>query len=613
MALSGTLNSSDYDGKYIQFTWSATQSVEKNESYVTWSLKGAGSSGYHTSGGFYVKINGTVVLDKPDNGTDRIDMYAGDEVASGNVTISHNADGTKSFSVEIAAGIYTWARNCSGSATFSLNTIPRTSSISWRTVSGYDNQTAGTVAHLLITRHSTAFTHLIKYQFGSASGTIVSNTQSFSSQISWTIPMSLLNQIPSAVSGTGKITCTTYNGSTVIGSSTLSLTVKAPDSVKPTVKSAAVSNQVTGDAASVIKSWGVYVEGFSCASLSCSASGSYGSSISSFSISGNYSDSGIKPTSSGVLNLVTPTLTTGYKTYKFKAKDSRGRESEQVSTATITVYAYSAPTISSFTATRSSSDESKVVVKAVWSFAPVNGHNSAKGTLQYKVSSASAWITYGTVTSGTSVTLTTTFDKEKSYQFKLTVTDALGKSASKTVSTSTTPVLLDFRGGGKGLGIGKVSESDSLEVGLNAHFLNEVYIHDASSSKTLKEYIRSVCLPSLVQSGSVDGVTAKTSSWTSANSVTLSPGFYVGTVVAQITANSNGIRALGFSPTASGSSDIGNLQMNQPAQDTNQNRLTLPVTFNVTKDTDYTVWIYQNSGSSLTVRGRYYLLKFSTE
>ncbi len=613
MALSGTLNSSDYDGKYIQFTWSAAQSADNNESVISWSLKGAGSSGYHTSGGFYVKINGEVVLDKPDNGTDRIDMYAGDEVASGTITVKHNTDGSKSFAVEIAAGIYTWARNCFGSTTFSLNTIPRTSSISWRTVSGYDNQTAGTVAHLLITRHSTAFTHLIKYQFGSASGTIVSKSASFSSNVNWTIPMSLLNQIPNATQGTGKITCTTYNGNTVIGSSTLSLTVKAPSSVKPTVKSVSVSNSVTGDAAPVIKSWGVYVAGFSCVSLSCSASGSYSSAIKSFSISGSYSSSNITPTSSGTLKLTTPTLTAGYKTYKVLAKDSRGRQSDIVSSSKITVYSYSVPTISSFTVQRTDADQSKVKVKGIWSFSPVNGHNSVTAKLQYKVSSETAWTTYGTITSGKETTLTTSFDTEKSYQFKLTVTDALSKSASKTASTSTAPVLLDFREGGKGLGVGKISESDSLEVGLDAHFMNDVYIHDSSSSKTLKKYIQSVCLPSLVQSSSVSSVSTTSGSWTSVNSVTLSPGYYAGTVILQITANASGIRGLAFSPTSSGSSSVGNLQMNQLAQGTNQNRLALPVAFRITTATDYTIWAYQNSGSSLNAIGRYYLLRFSTE
>lgn len=397
----------------------------------------------------------------------------------------------------------------------------------------------------------------------------------------------------------------------MVGSSTLTLTVKAPSTVKPTVKSVTVSNSVTGDAASVIKSWSVYVAGFSCASLSCSATGSYSSTISSYSISGSYS---ISNTGSGSsLTFVTPTLTAGSKTYKITAKDSRGRQSDAVSSKTITVYAYSAPSITSFAVQRSDADQSKMVVNALWSFSSVNSHNSVTAKLQYRVSSETAWSTYGTISKGSGTVLDKTFDEEKSYQFKLTVTDALGKSASKTVSASTVPVLLDFREGGKGLGVGKISESDSLEVGLDAHFMNDVYIHGASSQKTLKEYIRSVCLPSLVQSGSVDGVSAASGKWVAANSVTLSPGFYSGTVIAQISANAVGIRGLAFSATADGSDNLSLLQMNQLAQGVNQNRLALPVALKITETTDYTVWVFQNSGSSLTVRGRYYLLRFSTE
>lgn len=254
-----------------------------------------------------------------------------------------------------------------------------------------------------------------------------------------------------------------------------------------------------------------------------------------------------------------------------------------------------------------------MVVNALWSFSSVNSHNSVTAKLQYKVSSETAWSTYGTISKGSDTVLDKTFDEEKSYQFRLTVTDALGKSAVKTVSASTVPVLLDFREGGKGLGVGKISESDTLEVGLDAHFMNDVYIHSASSQKTLKEYIRSVCLPSFVQSGSVDGVSAASGKWVAANSVTLSPGFYSGTVIAQISANAVGIRGLAFSATADGSDNLSLLQMNQLAQGTNQNRLALPVALKITETTDYTVWVFQNSGSSLTARGRYYLLRFSTE
>ena len=133
-----------------------------------------------------------------------------------------------------------------------------------------------------ISRASSSFTHTITYQFGNAKGTVCTKTTA--TNVKWTIPMSLLNQIPNATSGTGAMTCTTYSGSTAIGTSTLKLTVNAPASVKPTISSASVT--IDNSANSVIAGWGLYVAGYSKAKITASASGSYGSTISSFTISG---------------------------------------------------------------------------------------------------------------------------------------------------------------------------------------------------------------------------------------------------------------------------------------------------------------------------------------
>lgn len=136
----------------------------------------------------------------------------------------------------------------------------------------------------------------------------------------------------------------------------------------------------------------------------------------------------------------------------------------------ITVYAYSKPAVSSFTAARSTSDATKMIVKANWTFASVNSKNSATGTLYYKLSTSNSWTTYGTISKNTTTTLTGTFAEDHSYDFRVIVKDAVGNSAQKDVFVSTIEVLLDFRAGGKGLGIGKIAETDSMEVALASNF-----------------------------------------------------------------------------------------------------------------------------------------------
>ena len=127
MALSGTLNSTDYQGRYVQFSWDATQDTAKNESTITWTLKGAGdaSSSWYYSAPFYVAIGGEVVYE----GGSRVKLYKGTQVASGSKVIKHNNAGAASFAVSIKAAIYSASYNCSGSKTFTLNTIPRKATV----------------------------------------------------------------------------------------------------------------------------------------------------------------------------------------------------------------------------------------------------------------------------------------------------------------------------------------------------------------------------------------------------------------------------------------------------------------------------------------------------
>jgi len=143
------------------------------------------------------------------------------------VTVSHAADGTAS-NVPI---IWKWGVNSSwggyvipsGSFTVSLPRIPRTS-----TVSAPSSGTIGTSTTLSISRQDSSFTHTLKYTFGSTSGTIATKTTSTS--VAWTPPMSLCSQISSKASDTCTITCETYSGNTLIGSSTCTMTLAAPKS-----------------------------------------------------------------------------------------------------------------------------------------------------------------------------------------------------------------------------------------------------------------------------------------------------------------------------------------------------------------------------------------------
>lgn len=124
---SGSFNTTDYNNRYLTFSWSIkTQSIENNYSVIKWELRGAGSaSGYYTSGNFKVVIAGETVY----SSADRIPLRNDTLVASGEKVISHNNNGSQSFSASAEAGIYTYAVNCSGNATWDLTDIARKATI----------------------------------------------------------------------------------------------------------------------------------------------------------------------------------------------------------------------------------------------------------------------------------------------------------------------------------------------------------------------------------------------------------------------------------------------------------------------------------------------------
>ena len=463
MAKSGSITTNESHGRSVKLSWSlSSQSVENNQSTLSWSITGAGSaSGWVMTGGFKAVINGTTVYS---TSTDtRIQLYNGTSVASGTTKITHNADGTKSFSLSIEAGVYTYAVSVTASGTHTLDTIPRASTVS------ATNTNLNSASTITITRASSSFTHTLTYSFGSTTGTIVSKTTSTS--VSWTPALTLANQIPNAVSGTCTITCDTYNGSTKIGSKTCTLTLTVPASVKPTMTSV-TATRVDGD---VPAAWAIYVQNKSKATVTINgAAGAYGSTISSYSISGGGYSSTASSFTTGLL------AASGTITFTAKVTDSRGRVSD-AKTVSISVVAYSAPSFSSYISQRATSagvinDDGTYIRGLIsFSYATCSSKNTITCATYYKKSSATSWTNANkSFSSGTAFTFGGgAISTESSYDVKYTITDAF-TTVTIIDMVSTASVLMDFKAGGKGIAIGKVSEKDkTLEIadswGLEVH------------------------------------------------------------------------------------------------------------------------------------------------
>ena len=176
-------------------------------------------------------------------------------IASGTTTISHNSDGSKnmsvSFSIDMAKDSWTPGAISVSGKSMTLTSIPRASTVSCSTAN------IGSNATITINRASSSFTHTLSYTFGSLDGTIVTKTNKTS--VSWAIPTSFYARIPNSKSGTGTITCDTYNGSTKIGTKTCTFTAKVSESAsKPMLSPTVVDNNsttiaLTGDNTKFIK------------------------------------------------------------------------------------------------------------------------------------------------------------------------------------------------------------------------------------------------------------------------------------------------------------------------------------------------------------------------
>jgi hypothetical protein len=128
MALTGSVSTTDYQGRYVKLTWTATQNISKNQSTITWTVEGEGTatSTYYNAGPFYVNVAG-----KKLESTSRIQLKDGTRIkdCEGSTTITHDDEGKASFSISVKAAIYQASYNCSGSKTFTLDTIPRKATI----------------------------------------------------------------------------------------------------------------------------------------------------------------------------------------------------------------------------------------------------------------------------------------------------------------------------------------------------------------------------------------------------------------------------------------------------------------------------------------------------
>ena len=410
-------------------------SIANNTSNVTidFYIKGPWAPSYYDWTTYYgIIVDGSI----KDSGSSRPYVSTSNvKLLSWTGDVAHNSDGSKSISVSVyltnGSASYLPTQYPSSSPLYmgsvSLTTIPRASSVSCSTAD------IGSNATISISRASSSFTHTLSYSFGSLTGTIATKTSSTS--VSWTIPTTFYAQIPNDKSGTGTITCYTYNGSTLIGSKPTSFTATVNESAsKPTLNPTAVDSNatttaLTGDSSKFIKY-------YSNAAVSTGASARNSATLKSQKIT-----CGAKSISSasGTINAVES------GSFTFSATDSRGYPTTQTVKKTLIEYIKLTCSLNAGAPTTAGVATLKISGNYFnGSFGKVANTLTVQYRYKTKGGSYGSWTTVTATKSGNTYSATATIsglNYQTTYVFQARATDKLATKNTNEQTRRTTPVF----------------------------------------------------------------------------------------------------------------------------------------------------------------------------
>lgn len=367
------------------------------------------------------------------------------ELKSGsNISIPHENNGDKKISVSFTltdgAGQSYTPGNASASGTMELTTIPRASDVA------VANTDLGQNIPITIGKKVDAFTSTLSYTIGSLTGTIVEKTSL--SNYPWVMTSSLISSIKKAYPSSGSyasggisatITCKTYNGTTLIGTTTATFKLYITD--KPTISNVVrteLNSKISALTTSVLRH-------ASQNQFTITATAPTGATIASYRVKNGTQDSGLSTSNIVNLNDIQTyyTESSALKTkFVITCIDTRGNESEEyplVCNFINYVQVSINKTDVVIKRTSGTSTDCKIYLTGNF-FNGKIGSTSNAITLKcrYKLKESSTWGSWITLTTASTdntfkannVSISGTFDYKKNYDFEIIATDSIGESDS---------------------------------------------------------------------------------------------------------------------------------------------------------------------------------------
>lgn len=450
-----TVTATDSRGRTNSTTKSVTFQEYSNPTFSTFkATRGTYNNGTWTADAYgnHIRVEavGSVSLSSDGNtGTKTVKIGNTSPAAtSGNYYYFTNTNAATAYTV---SGSITDLVGNTGTKSLSVAANPSASTLTIPTL------TIGSAATLTITAASNTLSHKITYSFSGLSGTVATLNAGVSST-SWTPPTTFYAKLPNSTSGEVTLVLKTYSGATEIGSNTYTATVNVGTSIKPTAPTVTLSPVNTN---AWLNSQGLYVGGYSKVRVQSSATAGSGATIISYTISGAFSATGADKTS-GV-------LTSGNKTIKVTATDSRERTN--YTSTTVTFLSYSNPSLTTFKAVRgtyaggswtSDTGGEHIRVQAIGSVSLSTQGNT--GTIVVKIGNTNPDATSGNYYYFTSTNGTT------AYTVTGTITDSVGNSALKKLTVPTIEVPLNINVDLPGVGVGMIAQN-AAQLDINANWV----------------------------------------------------------------------------------------------------------------------------------------------
>lgn len=388
-----------------------------------------------------------------------------DVTFSGEITVPHNADGTKQIrvdtTVERGDGNYsgdpwTWASADPGGKDYTLDTIPRatTPTLSASTIE------IGQPVTITLNRASSAFTHTLTARF---EGQTIDIGSGVATSKSWILPLTMMNAIPDAASGSGTISCQTYNGSTLIGTKAVSFTATVSSAYGPSAPTFTLTDAWTGKPAGI-----AWLHSKSIPKVTgLSSTSHYGATPKTYTIFG---PSGAA-TSSGE-DCTLPVLSaSGSVSVRVVVTDSRGFTNE--STQTIDVTSYTKPVLKRLAFTRCQADGTEdddgtsVKVSYTFDITSLDGKNGKSFKVQIRT--GSAWTDVLTVTNvysaDDSAVVSGTYAKENEFAFRAVLADTWETVTSLETAVKPSHFLINIDANHASIGFFRKASSNPDEVG----------------------------------------------------------------------------------------------------------------------------------------------------